>query len=182
MIFMNRWDVEEAVKRHNGHEVLGPATKLLNRFMDMVDENSDGWAYWRAAQKAAKRLIELIQSGDGTAEDLKKATTPLKSLCTRGGLTMVFELPEVADNTIDKCPICGGELQATMESYQDCVVINDEGDLLDYQERNIGTETRIYCVEDHTYEEIMERLNLNEDDLSSGDKLIVEMEGPEGLL
>jgi len=90
MMFMNQWDIEDAVQRYANHEVLGPATKLLHRFMELVNDNSDGWAHWKAAPRAAKKLMMLIESGEGTASDLKKATTPIKSLCTRHKLSMTF--------------------------------------------------------------------------------------------
>lgn len=83
MLFMNESEIDQAADRYADHPVLGPATKLLQRFRDMVNENSDGWAYWPAAPRAAKQLQVLIQAGDGTEKQLKRATTPLKSLCTR---------------------------------------------------------------------------------------------------
>jgi len=95
MLFMNEMDIEEAVTRYRNHPVLAEATQLLDRFKDVVNANSDGWAYWSAAPRAAKKLIELILSQETrgrawndpvpevTKADLKKATTPIKSLCTR---------------------------------------------------------------------------------------------------
>lgn len=94
MMFMNQWDIEDAVQRHANHDVLGPATRLLARFMETVNENSDGWAHWGAAPRAAKKLMMLIESGDGTLRDLKKAITPIKSCCTRHKLPMIFKVPK----------------------------------------------------------------------------------------
>jgi hypothetical protein len=83
MMFMNEWDIHQAMQRYSDHSVLGPAAQLLMRFVDLVNDNSDGWAYWPKAPRAAKKLMQLLQSGDGTEADLKKATTPLKAFCTR---------------------------------------------------------------------------------------------------
>ena len=104
MLFMNEFDIERAVAQHRNHPVLGKATATLKAFMDTVNANSDGWPYWSAAPRSAKKLMELIQLGDELAMDrlwgdkrtaaeaaitevaLKKALVPIKALCTRHGL------------------------------------------------------------------------------------------------
>ncbi len=96
MLFMNEWEVQDAVAMHRGKPIIGEATELLRKFVDLVNENSDGWPYWSAGPKAAKKLMELIQSQDIrgrsvappklTEADLKKAVTPIKSFCTRHNL------------------------------------------------------------------------------------------------
>lgn len=60
---------------------------------------------------------------------------------------------------IDKCPICGGELQGTKDQYLSDVVLNEDGDLVDYSESKVRDgDVRIYCENDHTFEEMMEAL------------------------
>lgn len=59
---------------------------------------------------------------------------------------------------IDKCPICAGELQATLEKYATAVVLSDDLDVLDYDEEDSEPDLRIYCENDHTWEEIAEAL------------------------
>lgn len=81
---MNEMDIAAAVHRHRGHPVLARATKLLEQFKDIVNENSDGWPYWSPAPRAAKKLMELIQKPDTATEvAFKKALTPIKTFCTR---------------------------------------------------------------------------------------------------
>lgn len=87
MYFMNTWEIDEAFHRHHSHPILQPATILLKRFRDVIDENSDGWAYWNAPVKAAKRLMMMIQHPEtASEEEFKKAQTPIKSFCTRQNL------------------------------------------------------------------------------------------------
>jgi hypothetical protein len=88
MYFLNRWEIDDKANRHRNHPVLGPATQYLVEFRDMVDENSDGWAHWSAAPTAAARLMKIaetppIAADDVTLADVRKALTPIKSLCTK---------------------------------------------------------------------------------------------------
>ena len=95
MLFMNRDEISLAVGRHASHPVLGPAATFLYQFQEMIDGCSDGWPYWSAGPRAAKNLMELIQSGEGETADLKKAIVPIKTFCTRqnrNGVTLP-ELP-----------------------------------------------------------------------------------------
>jgi hypothetical protein len=86
---MNRWEIDEAAARHSRHPVLGPATRFLVEFRDLVDSNSDGWCYWRAPVRACDRLFTLIKTPQAATPDaLKRALTPIKSFCTRHRLAM----------------------------------------------------------------------------------------------
>lgn len=89
MYFMNRWEIDDRAFRHQNHPVLGKATRFLQRFRDLIDENSDGWAYWRAPVKAAAKLMDMIQQPETATEAAyKKAMTPIKSFCTRHKLPL----------------------------------------------------------------------------------------------
>jgi len=76
--------------------------RVLNRFMDWTNANSDGWPYWSKPSQAARRaqalLTELdraqrqgrLTSGDDTVEDFTKAEKtaairPIKTFLTRQG-------------------------------------------------------------------------------------------------
>jgi hypothetical protein len=112
MMFMNEYDVEEAVdlfdpaRTPNLHE----GALVLNRLKDWTNANSDGWPYWSKPLKAAEALMTLLQEHtyaarfgyyQGTAKrledaerlDLVKAFTPIKSFLTRQGVdrTEVFQ-------------------------------------------------------------------------------------------
>jgi hypothetical protein len=105
-MFMNTYDIDDALQRWETHPVLGPASRTMAELRDAADDNSDGWTYWKAPQQAAQKLMTLIQ-GDGTnkyysgpredatPEALKAALRPIKSFRTRTGLsfTIVEELP-----------------------------------------------------------------------------------------
>jgi hypothetical protein len=93
MLFMNQWDIEEAVQRHARHPILSKATRLLYDLMNLANEVSDGWCYWPKPCRAAKKLQELIQANDPrtkkwdapevTEADLKAAIAPIKAFMTR---------------------------------------------------------------------------------------------------
>ena len=59
-MFMNTWEIDEAVDLFRTHPLLGPATRTLANLRDHADHNSDGWAYWPKPARAAKQLQELI--------------------------------------------------------------------------------------------------------------------------
>lgn len=85
MKFMNEWDIQMAVERWQNHPVLSKATKLLDDLKAIVNRNSDGWAYWTAPVRAAKKLMQLIEDvGDPANEyQLNKAMIPIKSFYTK---------------------------------------------------------------------------------------------------
>lgn len=98
MIFMNEWDIDEALGRYRDHPVLGPATQTLANLRDAANANSDGWCYWPKPVRAAKKLQELIKGDDpriawrdpdredATSDALRKAYAPIKAFRTREGL------------------------------------------------------------------------------------------------
>ncbi len=60
---------------------------------------------------------------------------------------------------IDKCPICGGKLQATMEQFTVGVVLDDSGDVVAFgQDAGVGESTRVYCENDHTHAEMIAKI------------------------
>jgi hypothetical protein len=97
MMFMNRWDIEEAKEQWGDHPVLSKATRLLYDLMTLTNRVSDGWHYWPKPGRAAQRLQILIEQGvahqydrtrpDVTESDLQRACTPIKALLTREAKT-----------------------------------------------------------------------------------------------
>lgn len=56
--------------------------------------------------------------------------------------------------TIDKCPICGGKIQATRLEYMDKLKLDTEGSVVD-DGVSTGSETeRVYCENDHDIQDI----------------------------
>ena len=49
MLFMNTYEIDEAVDHYEHHPILARATRLLADLRNIVNANSDGWAYWRAS-------------------------------------------------------------------------------------------------------------------------------------
>lgn len=86
MLFMNTWEIDEAVQKYAKHPVKGPATSILASLRNWTDNNSDGWCYWPKPCRAARQLQELILEKDEskvTPDRLKKALAPIKAFCTR---------------------------------------------------------------------------------------------------
>jgi len=84
-LFMNECEIDVAVFRYGNHPVLAKAARLLAAYRDEVNRKSDGWPYW--GHKCASKLMDLIQSGDATEADVRRAIGPIKSFCSRKGLT-----------------------------------------------------------------------------------------------
>ncbi len=96
-MFLNRHDIEEACYRLNPETVAGHAARLLRAYQEDVDAHSDGWPYWSAPVKAARRLQELVRAhlyaGMGayptvkaaTTADLQRALSPMRRFMTTRG-------------------------------------------------------------------------------------------------
>ena len=103
-MMMNQWEIEEAASRHHECPNVRKGVRLLLRLMRAVNEQSDGWACWRAPSKASESLQKLIQSAGThgiTAVALKKAITPIRAMVTRQtklqarfGNTFIFNVDE----------------------------------------------------------------------------------------
>jgi len=100
MLFMNEHEIDEAVRRHREHPVLGPAARTLDNLRSWTDRNSDGWAYWPKPCRAAAQLQALIQAADPwrrngnpdpTPAGYRKALGPIKSFRTRHGADFTIE-------------------------------------------------------------------------------------------
>lgn len=104
-MFMNEFEVEEMflrAKNDNTPNRERGATILYN-LMRWTNRNSDGWAYWQKPQRAAHRLMGLLQAGDQpryvvplwpedgpqdiTDEELKAGLAPIKAFLTRQGVS-----------------------------------------------------------------------------------------------
>jgi len=97
MLFMNEYEVEDALRRFSGHPVLGPASRTLANLVDWTNRNSDGWAYWPKPCRAAKALQELFPRrwDDDTdeeylAEQYRRALRPIKAFRTRQAADFVI--------------------------------------------------------------------------------------------
>ena len=89
---MNQYEIEWAAKNHHACQNVRKGIHLLLRLMQAVNEQSDGWAYWKAPRQAAEKLITLLKTvgnlnygthGTISDADLRKAVTAIKSMVTR---------------------------------------------------------------------------------------------------
>lgn len=106
-MWMNQYEIDEAVSRFADHPVLGPAARFLAGYRDEVNANSDGWTYWAAASRPASKLMDLIHSHlwagmgvyprlpDPTAKQVQATLSPIKGFMTRRGYAAGMEMPEV---------------------------------------------------------------------------------------
>jgi hypothetical protein len=83
MKFYNDFDIEMALRRHANHPVLSKATRVLAAVAEDANNNSDGWHSWPLPCRACKQLITIIESGDATEAQLRKAMAPIKAFYTR---------------------------------------------------------------------------------------------------
>lgn len=91
-MFWNQYEIEDAAQRQHDCPNVRKGVQLLLRLMQAVNEQSDGWAYWSPPSKASEKLQALLQTagnvhhgthGKISAEDLKKAIAPIRSMVTR---------------------------------------------------------------------------------------------------
>lgn len=106
-MWMNEYDIAEAVERFAHDPVLGPAARFLEAFKDEVNSHSDGWPYWTPPSKAASKLMALLHgqlwAGMGayprlpaaTAADVRAAVRPIKAFMAHRGAHAGMTLPEV---------------------------------------------------------------------------------------
>lgn len=90
-MFMNTFEIEDAVRRHAGHPVLSRASIILLGLSSLADACSDGWCYWRKPVLAARKLMELVEYGskvEPTRENFKKALVPIKAFLTRNAAVL----------------------------------------------------------------------------------------------
>lgn len=100
-MWMNEPEIDEALA------IIGkyaprflPYAKYLSDWRDIINQNSDGWAYWSAGTRPAGKLQELLSAiisnirgnvrgrnvPEPSVRDLDRALTPIKSIATRKNL------------------------------------------------------------------------------------------------
>ena len=96
-MWMNRWDIENAVERTSPDTVRGRAARFLAAFAEEVNEHSDGWHSWPLPGRAANKLQVLIQGSFPLTEaEYRKSLVPIKSFYTRSGYKAGMKYPEAA--------------------------------------------------------------------------------------
>ena len=97
-MWMNEWEIDNAIDRWWNDPALGPAIRTLNSLREVTNANSDGWAYWPKPARAAGKLMTLIQEHERwertecqrprqgeqvTPAALRQALAPVKAFRTR---------------------------------------------------------------------------------------------------
>lgn len=96
-LFFNEYEIQEMAHRAQTNPELAPFGKIALRYVEIVNSNSDGWAYWKAASKSAARFLQSLHKltmphhyryneSMPTTADLRKALSPMKALLTKRGL------------------------------------------------------------------------------------------------
>lgn len=104
MMYMNEWDIEQALSWYANDAVLGPAARTLSNLRHATNRCSDGWAYWNPPCRAARQLQQLLEDnrrdildGDVNRARYRKALVPIRALVTRckaKGIPLVFDIEE----------------------------------------------------------------------------------------
>lgn len=96
-MWMNEGEIDRAIDLLGSHapDYL-PYAVFLGEWRDIVNQNSDGWPYWKAGSRAAGKLMELLdQAVQATfrsgvdypdLEAFPKSLTPIKAAATKHGL------------------------------------------------------------------------------------------------
>lgn len=95
-MWMNESEIDHALEIARAETPhLAPYVQYLSDWRDTVNQNSDGWAYWKAGAKCADKLsdlangirMSLMHRGNMPTEaEFRKALTPIKATATRHGL------------------------------------------------------------------------------------------------
>ncbi|MTH96131.1 hypothetical protein [Roseibium sp. RKSG952] len=74
-----------------------PYSQYLSDWRDIVNQNSDGWPYWKAGAKAADKLGALVKKAADSIrvpeldppsiDEFKKSLAPIRAAATRHNLT-----------------------------------------------------------------------------------------------
>lgn len=59
-MWLNESEIDECVRMFHGDPILGPASRYLSDYRDIVNGHSDGWPYWSSGTKPAETLCDLL--------------------------------------------------------------------------------------------------------------------------
>jgi hypothetical protein len=100
MVWLNEYDIDMLVDRFEDQTAAPHVVKgvlALDRFRDWTNRNSDGWAYWKLAAKAADKLMDRLEEAQrqyrrgGLCEDmspqqLAALLRPVRALMRKHGV------------------------------------------------------------------------------------------------
>ena len=96
-LFFNESQIQEMAHRAQSNPELAPFGKIALRYVEIVNSNSDGWPYWKAASKSAARFLQSLHKLTmphyyrynepmPSIAELRKSLAPMKALLTKRGL------------------------------------------------------------------------------------------------
>lgn len=94
--FFNQYEVERIAEHATYYPHLAPFGAIALAYVERINANSDGWAYWKAGHRAAAKFLDKLnratsvlsdyrfdEAATVTEADLRKAMAPMKSLLTK---------------------------------------------------------------------------------------------------
>lgn len=110
MLYMNEYDLAKARDRFWNTPNRVKLADVVTNLAMWADRNSDGWASWPAAARAAKRAMEHIRSTtsaenrrqeaeDITDAEVQAALRPIKTFLTRQGIHYSEIIPGAKDRS-----------------------------------------------------------------------------------
>ena len=105
--------------------------------------NNKEEVFWR---KQRENLKEQLDKAKGGREQKARKPNMNRSNAARPPL--------------DSCPICGGDIQSTRESYYKHLRLSPDGqDVVDDgRSSDVDGDSTVYCENDHTQEEMIDQL------------------------
>jgi hypothetical protein len=114
-MWMNESEIDEALVLVGKYAPrFLPYAKYLSDWRDIINQNSDGWAYWSAGTRPAGKLQELLSAiisnirgrnvPEPSVKELDRALVPIKSIATRKKLPV---------------PVLGGEVETSEDVIKD---------------------------------------------------------------
>jgi len=101
---MNEYEIDECVERVERHAPqFLPYARFLADWRDTINENSDGWPYWKIGRNSAKKLMSLLdrtiaalrEGGEMPTEaEFKKSLAPIRAAAKKYNLPV----PELREN------------------------------------------------------------------------------------
>ena len=85
MVCLNNGQIDMYVSKYEVVDAsLYRAARFLRAYVDMIDANSDGWAYWKLSHGPVATLQEMLVSPESfTEKRFKQVITGVKRFCTR---------------------------------------------------------------------------------------------------
>jgi hypothetical protein len=101
-MFMNEYDIDDAIHvLEEQNSPLAPYARYLGSWRDIINDNSDGWPYWKVGHHAANglsdtldRALRAYRTGRldeyPSMDEVRRTLSPIKAAATRNGLPQPY--------------------------------------------------------------------------------------------